>query len=105
MLSLYNKEYITYAQPDISALATALAFETGISRGNRQAIGAGIPPVYVGQSTVDRLLKNPFFVSDFLERQKGATQTRRGTGRENSLDVPSDDNSNRKESRRRLRLE
>lgn len=105
MLSIYNKEYIAHAQPDISALATALAVEKGIRRGDRQAIEAGIPSVYVGQSTVDRLLKNPFFISDFFEPQKGAMQRKRGAGSEDSLAVPSDDESNIKSSGKRMRLE
>ena len=104
MLAIYNEEYIHHAQRDISALATALAKAKGIAQGDREGIKAGFPSVYVGQPTVDRLLKNPFFVSNFLGSQQDTTQQKRKAHDYDEFDEASDDERSTGENNKRLKM-
>ena len=104
MLAILNEEYINHAQSDVSALATALAEVKGIARGDREGVEAGFSSVHVGQPTVDRLLKNPFFASNFLISQYNTTQQKRKANSFDDFSEASDDERITMECTKRLKM-
>ena len=98
-LEQYNTEHIAHCQPDMSALATELAILRGIMQGDRQRVEMTLSSVRVGRPTVERLLRSPLFIRDFLEPPK-----KRKTVFEDPLDEDSDKENDVGIAAKRMRL-